>query len=82
MVTHVTEFCCRFPHNVINATKGETAAVNIDYALEESLSACKNLVETLLGQLESSRFCFRSLREGNTDAFRTPPLEHHLVAID
>ena len=49
MVTHVTEFCCRFPHNVINATKGETAAVNIDYALEESLDACRNLVETLLG---------------------------------
>jgi len=49
MVTHVTEFCCRFPHNVINATKGETAAVNIDYALEESLGACRNLVETLLG---------------------------------
>ncbi len=69
MVTHVTEFCCRFPHNVINATKGETAAVNIDYALEESLGASRNLVETLLGQLESSRFCFRSLREGNTNSF-------------
>jgi hypothetical protein len=49
MVTHVTEFCWRFPHNVINATKGETAVVNIDYALEESLGACRNLVETLLG---------------------------------
>jgi hypothetical protein len=36
MVTHVTEFCWRFPHNVINATKGETGAINIDYVIEES----------------------------------------------
>jgi hypothetical protein len=36
MVTYVTEFCWRFPHNVINATKGETGAINIDYAIEES----------------------------------------------
>jgi hypothetical protein len=82
MVTYVTEFCCRFPHNVINATKGETAAVNINYAFEESLGAYRNLVETLLGQLESSCFCFQSLREGNMNAFKTPLLKHHLVAID
>jgi hypothetical protein len=73
MVTYVTEFCWRFLHNVINATKGETGAVNIDYALEESLGACRNLVETLLGQFESSRFCFRSLRQGNRNSFRTSP---------
>jgi hypothetical protein len=70
-VTYVTEFCWRVPHNVINATKGETGAVNIDYVIEESLGARRNLVETLLGQFDSSRFCFRSLRKGNRNAFRT-----------
>jgi hypothetical protein len=73
MVTHVTEFCWRFLHNVINATKGEIGAVNIGYALEEGLGACTNLVEMLLGQLESSRSCFRSLRQGNRNSFRTSP---------
>jgi hypothetical protein len=48
-VTYVTEFCWRVPHNVINATKGETGAVNIDYVIEESLGARRNFVETLLG---------------------------------
>ncbi len=61
MVTHVTEFCWRFPYNVINATKGETGATNIDYAIKESLGACRNLIEKLLGQLKSSRFYFLSL---------------------
>jgi hypothetical protein len=49
MVTHVTEFCWRFLHNVINATKGETGAINIDYAIEENLGSRRNLIEMLFG---------------------------------
>jgi hypothetical protein len=82
MVTHVTEFCWRFPHNVINATKGVNGGACIGYALEESLGAYRNLIETLLGQLESSRSCFRSLRQGNRSSFRTSPLERYLVATE
>jgi hypothetical protein len=82
MVTYVTEFCSLFLHNVINATNGETAAVNIGYALEGRLGACRNFVDTLFGQLESSRFCFRSLRGGSRNCFRKSPSEHRSMAID